>query len=113
MSWNSFHQVDTARYGGDGQVENILLTAYLCLEIGQLKSLEILELMNNSIQCLPEELSKCTNLRSLFVDGNLIQELPRILLTLSRLQDLSLSRNHIRHLPHGMTTDRIKISVRI
>lgn len=72
-----------------------------CIEIGQVRSLEVLELMNNQIQFLPDELSKCSKLRMLFVDGNLIQKLPRDLLKLSSLKDLSLSRNSFTHLPRG------------
>lgn len=74
---------------------------HFVIEIGKLKSLEVLELMKNSIKYLPNELSECSRLRSLFVGSNKIEKIPTSLLKLSSLEDLSLSKNAITHLPHG------------
>eukprot|EP00795_Rhopilema_esculentum_P006133 gene6133-11523_t len=68
-------------------------------EIGKLKHLLTLNLMNNEIEELPKEINGCISLNTLQVDGNHLNYIPREILDLECLQDFSASRNNLKFLP--------------
>ena len=80
---------------------NVKLKYYLTVEIGQLKCLQTLNLVNNKIEMLPRELGQCTKLQTLQIDGNRIQFLIEELMRLPSLQEISASRNKLLYIPFG------------
>ena len=79
----------------------VLLKYYFIVEIGQLKSLQTLNLVNNKIAILPRELGQCMKLQTLQIDGNRIQFLIKELMRLPSLQEISASRNKLLYIPFG------------
>jgi internalin A len=71
----------------------------LPLEIGQLRSLETLSLAENQLTILPPEIGLLSKLRILFLDGNQLTELPQEIEQLSNLEWLSLKDNQLVSLP--------------
>ncbi|WP_019988145.1 leucine-rich repeat domain-containing protein [Rudanella lutea] len=67
--------------------------------IGQLKSLEVLDLGYNQLDYLPDTLGDLPNLRKLIVRNNLLSSVPASLSQLPKLELLDIRHNPIETLP--------------
>ena len=71
-------------------------------EIGKLKNLGWLDLMQNQLTTLPPEIGNLTNLIELLLNENQLTTLPHEIWNLTNLKYLDLSENQLRTLPAGI-----------
>jgi Leucine-rich repeat (LRR) protein len=67
--------------------------------IGNLISLQSLDLSSNEIKELPAEIVKLTKLKKIDLSANQLRELPANIIELTSLQELNLSNNQLQELP--------------
>ncbi|MEY4876325.1 MAG: hypothetical protein RL708_1474, partial [Bacteroidota bacterium] len=67
--------------------------------IGNLKSLEVLNLVDDDIAFLPEDIKNCTNLKEIRVINCKLRVFTKELLELPRLERLILKNNNIEQFP--------------
>lgn len=72
-------------------------------DFGQLKKLEALILVDNSLTCLPRSFSNLTNLKTLTLSKNQFKTFPTEILPLQQLDSVDLSQNLITQLPSDMS----------
>ena len=83
-------------------VDSLIFTfTALLTEIGELQNLQVLDVMNNKIRCLPQEVTGCSQLERLLVDRNQLSWLPNKLVEMPHLQEISASGNQLLYLPLG------------
>ena len=75
------------------------LLDFLPDEIGQLKTLEVLDVSSNKLKDLPSTLSACFALKILKAANNLLTTFPLSACDLPNLDDLDLSKNTIEFIP--------------
>ncbi|MFX1408388.1 MAG: hypothetical protein ACFFBW_15665 [Promethearchaeota archaeon] len=76
----------------------------ICPElIGNLKALQILDLMGNKLISLPESLGELRSLRKLRLVSNNLEKLPESIGNLQNLTLLSLTKNNLKSLPDSFT----------
>jgi leucine-rich repeat protein SHOC2 len=80
-------------------LEQFGLTGAVPAEIGQLTSLEVLDLGGNQLTSLPAEIRQLTSLTKLNLCGNHLTSLPAEIGQLTALRELSLFSNHLTSLP--------------
>src|SRR6202522_2942677 len=68
-------------------------------ELGQLTSLQELSLSNNQLQTIPKELGQLASLQKLYLSNNQLQTIPKELGQLASLQELSLYNNKLQTIP--------------
>src|ERR1700678_4352916 len=68
-------------------------------ELGQLASLQILYLYNNKLQTIPKELGQLASLQTLDLHNNQLQTIPKELGQLASLQRLYLDNNQLQTIP--------------
>ena len=78
---------------------NFGLTGALPAEIGQLTSLEWLNLSYNQLTSVPAEIGQLTSLVTLYLHGNQLTSVPAEIGQLTSLEQLYLSRNQLTSLP--------------
>lgn len=71
--------------------------------MGNLKSLETLELSDNTIRSLPESIGRLKRLATLTLSNNGLTRLPESLGELSSVKLLDVSRNAIERVPGGLS----------
>lgn len=107
-----FKKEARVEYGNSGEVvritcfycrTNVLFPRrtlrYLSPEIGQLTTLEVLDLKSNSLVELPPEIGQLTNLKRLDLDDNQLTELPSEIGHLTKLTGIRLQNNKLTTLP--------------
>lgn len=87
-------------------ISNNLSLKYLPEDLGDLKSLEELNLSSNRISKLPKSIGQLSNLKSLDLSGNRIVRLPENMGNLSQLNYLNLSHNQLVALPESLAEIR-------
>jgi leucine-rich repeat protein SHOC2 len=80
-------------------LEQFGLTGAVPTEVGQLASLEVLDLGGNQLTSLPAEIGQLTSLTKLNLCGNHLTSLPAEIGQLTALRELSLFSNHLTSLP--------------
>jgi leucine-rich repeat protein SHOC2 len=70
--------------------------------IGNIPSLETLDIRNNQLSSLPESIGNLSNLTYLWGNDNLLNSLPDSISSLSNLKILDLRRNRIESLPESI-----------
>ncbi|GMH46033.1 hypothetical protein BSKO_13997 [Bryopsis sp. KO-2023] len=80
----------------------------------KLTSLVRLHLSDNSIECMPDEISSFANLRILSLSNNLLEVLPAAVSHLTNLRDLDVSHNNLKELPSEMSkcSSLVRLSVK-
>uniref|UniRef100_A0A8C2TZY2 Leucine rich repeat and sterile alpha motif containing 1 n=1 Tax=Coturnix japonica TaxID=93934 RepID=A0A8C2TZY2_COTJA len=73
--------------------------ASLPADIGQLTSLQVLNLERNLLKCLPQSIGDLAQLQILNVKGNKLRELPATVSGLRSLRTLNISENLLQELP--------------
>ena len=68
-------------------------------DLGSLKSLNFISLVNNKISVIPESIGELDNLKALLLAGNNISKLPEAFVNLTSLQVLDLSNNKFNEIP--------------
>eukprot|EP00826_Nyctotherus_ovalis_P032417 TRINITY_DN2611_c0_g2_i5.p1 TRINITY_DN2611_c0_g2~~TRINITY_DN2611_c0_g2_i5.p1 ORF type:complete len:339 (-),score=25.01 TRINITY_DN2611_c0_g2_i5:46-1062(-) len=79
------------------------------LNVFSWKQVEILNLDNNLIQCIPTSISKLSNLQTLSLSNNHIKRLPSSLVTLKKLRSLNLSNNELAEWPEWIGSEMPQI----
>ncbi|KFP39776.1 E3 ubiquitin-protein ligase LRSAM1, partial [Chlamydotis macqueenii] len=69
------------------------------LDIGQLTSLQVLNLERNLLKCLPQSIGDLAQLQMLNVKGNRLKDLPATVSGLRSLRTLDISENVLQELP--------------
>ncbi len=64
-------------------------------DIGELFSLQVLNLENNFLKCLPNSMHKLFNLKELNLSNNLLEEIPKYIFDLPNLEKLLIDGNNI------------------
>eukprot|EP00736_Rhodelphis_marinus_P003915 Rmarinus@m.5750 len=78
----------------------------LCDSIGQMVTLNVLDLSNNKLETLPKAVNQLENLRKLVLDKNHIRSLPDGMGTnLIQLEELTLSHNALKRFPEVQRGD--------
>ena len=80
-------------------LEQFGLTGAVPAEIGQLTSLEVLDLGGNQLTSVPAEIGQLTLLRELHLSGNQLTSLPAEIGHLTSLEELYLQRNQLTSVP--------------
>ena len=81
------------------ELEDVGLTDAVPAELGQLTSLEMLNLTGNQLTSLPAEIGQLTSLRELFLDNNWLTSVPAEIGLLTSLEVLSLIDNQLTSVP--------------
>ena len=68
-------------------------------EIGRLKNLKILSLLDNNLTQLPDEICDCTALENLILSNNMLSSLPRFLIYLKNLRQVEIKDNFFERFP--------------
>ena len=75
------------------------VTGAIAPEISDLPELQVIEMINNSIDTIPSEIAELSKLQTLSLGTNLLESVPSAIGDLPALRDLSLNGNQLTSLP--------------